>query len=70
MGVFQATMLETMQSLRDECKSMKKASKVGVDEIPTSNQKSGTSKQDDLPSNPNIVTSTQQPKHPVIRASG
>ena len=42
-------------------KSMKKASEVGVDQIPTSNQKPGTSKQDDLPSNPIIALSTQQP---------
>ena len=38
---------------------MKKASEVGVDQKPTSNQKPGTSK-DDLPSNPNIAQSIQQ----------
>ena len=33
MGVFQASMLEAMQSLRDEFKTMKKASEAGVDQI-------------------------------------
>ena len=60
MGVFQASMLEVMQSLRDEFKSLIKASEVGVDQTLTSNQKSGTSK-DGLPSDPNIAPNTQQP---------
>ena len=54
MGVFQASMLEAMQSLRDWFKTMKKSSELGVDQISASDPKPGTSKQnDDLPSNLN-----------------
>ena len=55
-------MLEAMKSLRDEFKTMQKASEVGVDQTATSDPKPGTSKQDDLPSNPNT-------QHPSIRSS-
>ena len=46
MGVFQASMLETMKSLRDEFQSFKKTSKeVEVDQTSASASKLGTSKQ-------------------------
>ena len=62
MGVFQASMLEAMQSLREEFKTMKKASEMGVDQIPASNAKPGTSKHnDDFPSNPSRNLNIQQP---------
>ena len=53
MGVFQASMLEAMKSLRDKMQSMKKTVKeVEVDQTPTSASKPGTSKQTDtLPPN-------------------
>ena len=47
MGVFQASMLEAMKSLRDEMQSMKKASEVEVDKTSTSLSKAGRSKQPD-----------------------
>ena len=47
MGVFQASMLETMKSLRDEIQSMKKASEVDVDKTFASLSKAGPSKQPD-----------------------
>ena len=60
MGVFQASMLEAMQSLRDKFKTIKKSSEVGVDQISTSDPKPGTSKQnDDLPSHPNTQPNIQ-----------
>ena len=46
MGVFQASMLEAMKSLRDKFQSFKKTSKeVEVDQTSASASKSGTSKQ-------------------------
>ena len=47
MGVFQASMLEAMKSLRDEMQSMKKASKAEVDKTSTALSKAGPSKQPD-----------------------
>ena len=69
MGVFQASMLESMQSLRDEFKTMLKPPEVGVDQTPTLISKPGTSKQNILPSshpssNPNIRAS-MQPDEPM-----
>ena len=47
-------MLEAMQSLRDEIKTIKISSEAEVDQISASDPKPGTSKQnDDLPSHPN-----------------
>ena len=64
MGVFQASMLEAMQSLRDEFKAVKDSSEAGVDQISASDPKPGTSKQtDDLPSHPNTQPNIQTPKH-------
>ena len=53
MGVFQASMLEAMKSLRDEMQSMKKSAKtVELDQSFTSASKPGPSKQSDkLPPN-------------------
>ena len=55
MGGFQASIMEAMQSLRDEIKSVKKTNlEVGVDQTPSSDPKPGPSKQpDDLPISPN-----------------
>ena len=47
MGVFQASMLEAMKSLRDEMHSMKKASKAEVDKTSASLSNAGPSKQPD-----------------------
>ena len=47
MGVFQASMLEAMKSLRDEIQSMKKASEAEVDKTSASLSKAGPSKQPD-----------------------
>ena len=60
MGVFHASMLEAMQSLRDEFKSVKKSSEAGLDQISTSDPKPATSKQtDDLPSHQNTQPNIQ-----------
>ena len=48
MGIFQASMLESMKSLRDEMHSMKKACEAEVDKTSTSLSKAGPSKQPDL----------------------
>ena len=49
MGVFQASMLEAMKSLRDKMQSMKNsAQEVVVDQTSTSASKPGTSKQTDI----------------------
>ena len=62
MGVFQVSMLEVMQSLREEFQTMKKASEVGVDQTSASASKPGTSKQTDELSSPlNQNLKTQQP---------
>ena len=53
MGVFQASMLEAMESLREEMQSMKKASKAEVDKTSTSTSKAGPSKQSDPIIHPN-----------------
>ena len=48
MGVFKASMLEAMKSLRDDMQCMKKTVKeVEVDQTPTSASKPGTSKETD-----------------------
>ena len=60
MGVFQASMLEAMKSLRDEMQSVKKASKAEVDNTSTSLSKAGPSKHPDL---------TTQTSDPTTRAS-
>ena len=61
MGVFQASMLEAMQSLRDKFKTIEKASQAGVDQTSASNSKPGTSKQsDDLSSLQNQNLNSQQ----------
>ena len=53
IGVFQASMLDAMKSLREEMQSMKKASKVEVVQISASTSKAGPCKQSvELP-NPN-----------------
>ena len=53
MGVFQASIMETLQSLRDKNKSVKNPnSGVGVDQISTSDPKPGLSKQPDLQKSP------------------
>ena len=44
MGVFQASMLEELKSLRDEFQSLKKTSKGEVDQTSSSASKPGTSK--------------------------
>ena len=64
MGVFQASMLEAMQSLRDKITSVKKSSEAGVDQISASDPKPGTSKQtDDLPSHPNTQSNIKTSEH-------
>ena len=45
MGVFKASMLEAMKSLRQEMQSMKKASEAEVDKTSDSTSKAGPSKQ-------------------------
>ena len=60
MGVCQASMVEAMQSLRDEFQTMKKASEAGVDQTFASASKPGTSKQTDDLSPPNQNPNTQQ----------
>ena len=54
IGVFQASMLEAMKSLREEMQSMKKASEAEVDETFASPSKAGPSKQSVELSGPNI----------------
>ena len=67
MGVFQGSMLEAMQSLRDEFQTMKKVSEVGVDQTSALAAKPGTSKKtDNLPPNQNPNTqqlNTQPSEH-------
>ena len=66
MGVFQASMLEVMKSLRDEFQSFKKMSKeLEVDQTSTSASKPGTSKQtEDLdPTPPRPPPRTQPSSH-------
>ena len=53
MGIFQASMLEAMKSLRKEMQSMKKASEAEVDQTSASTSKAGSSKQFVELSNPN-----------------
>ena len=61
MGVFQASIKEAMQSLRDEIKSVKKkTSQAELDQISASDPKPGPSKQpNDLPSYPNTPPDIQ-----------
>ena len=56
MGVFQASMLEAMKSLRDEMQSMKKASEAEVDKTSASLSKAGPSKQPDPTSRASDLT--------------
>ena len=56
MGVFQASMLEAMKSLRDKMQSMKKASEAEVDKTSAFLSKAGPSKQPDL-----TMTQTSHP---------
>ena len=67
MGVFQTLIVEAMQSLRDEIKSVKKTtSKAEVGQISISDLKPGPSKQsDDLPSYLNIQPSIQTSDEPM-----
>ena len=60
MGVFQASMLEAMKSLRDEMHSMKKASEAEVDKTSASLSQAGPSKQPDP---------TTWASNPITRAS-
>ena len=60
MGVFQACIMEAMQSLTDEFKTIKKSSEAGMDQISALDPKPGTSKQnDDLPPHRNIEPNTE-----------
>ena len=67
MGVFQASIMEAMQSLRVEIKSVTKApSKAEVDQIFASDPKPSPSKQpDDLPSYPNTQPNIQTLDEPM-----
>ena len=60
MGVFQASIMESLQSLRDKIKSVKKTnSEAGVDQISAADLKPGLSKQPyDLPISPNTQSNT------------
>ena len=61
IGVFQAWIMEALQSLRDEIKSVKKTTaEPEVDQISISYPKPGPSKQlDDLPISPNTQPNIQ-----------
>ena len=63
MGVFQASMLEAMKSLREEMQSMKKASKTEVDKTSASTSTAGPSKQSVELSDPNIDLNPQTSDH-------
>ena len=63
MGVFQASMLEAMKSLREEMQCMKKASEVEVDKTSISTSKSGPSKQSVELSDPNIQPNPRTSDH-------
>ena len=65
MGVFQASMLEVMKSLREEIRSMKKASKTEVDKTSASTSKAGPSKQSDPNIHPNPWTSNHLDAQPM-----
>ena len=59
MGVFQASMLESMKSLRDEMHSMKKASESDVVQTSDSLPKAGPSRQPDLITTRTSISTTQ-----------
>ena len=62
MGLFQASVMESLQSLRDKIKSVKKPnSEVGVDQISALDPKPGPSKQPDLPKFPNTNPPSNKP---------
>ena len=63
MGVFEVSIMETLQSLRDKIKSVKKHnSEVGVDQIsPSANPKPGPSKQPDLQKSPSTSHTNTKP---------
>ena len=63
MGVFQASMLEAMKSLREEMQSMKKASKAEVDKTSPSTSKAGPSKQSVEFSDPSIHRNPRSSDH-------
>ena len=65
MGVFQASMLEAMKSLREEMQSMKKASEAEVDKTSTSTSKAGPSNQSDLIIHPNPRASDHSDAQPM-----
>ena len=65
MGVFQASMLEAMKSLREEMQSMKKASEVEVDKTSASTSKVGPSKISDPNIHPNPWTSDHSDAQPM-----
>ena len=63
MGVFQASMLEAMKSLREKMQSMKKASKAEVDKTSASISKAGPSKQSVEISDPNNQPNSRTSDH-------
>ena len=63
MGIFEASIIETLQSLRDKIKSVKKTiSEVEVDQIFASDPKPGLSKQTELQTLVNRTLINQTPK--------
>ena len=63
MGVFQASMLEAMKSLREEMQPVKKASEAEVDMTSVSTSKAGPSKQSVEISDPNIQPNPRTSDH-------
>ena len=63
MGVFQASMLEAMKSLREEMQSMKEASEAEIDKNSASTSKAGPSKQSVELSDPNIHPNPRTSDH-------
>ena len=63
MGVFQASMLEAMKSLRDEMYSMKKASESDVVQTSVSLPKAGPSKQPDRITTQTSISMTRASDH-------
>ena len=62
MGVFQASIMQTLQSLKDEIKSVKKINfEVEMGQISTSDPKPGPSKQPDLQNSPNTNLPSNKP---------
>ena len=65
MGVFQASMLEAMKSLREQLQSVKKASEAEVVKTSASPSKAGPSTQPDLIIHPNPQTSDHSDAQPM-----